>query len=235
MTNKHSDSVRSLAVVREWLAFVLALLGSILGLMGFLEARKSESTTNKIKVDNLVQEARDLLGGGKEGVVAVKVNMQVSRNNIELARRKIDEAKTLDPNNAKVFNVEGIYFISLGDSHQDEAIAAFGSAIKLDPNWEMPHNNLAVIYQKQGNLDGAAAELKEAVKLNSVNAQPQNGICYVLWKKGQLEEAVKYCKRAIELDPKYDLPYENLVDILQAQGKAEEALKWKQKLAEFKQ
>ncbi|MDQ6992267.1 MAG: tetratricopeptide repeat protein [Mariprofundus sp.] len=65
--------------------------------------------------------------------------------------------------------------------HFDKAIAAFTQVIKLQPRLAEPHNNLAVIYNEQGNLRAAVRELEASLKLkpNYGTAQENIGDLYV--------------------------------------------------------
>ena len=49
---------------------------------------------------------------------------------------------------------------------QDEAIAEYKEALKLDPRNASIHYNLSIVYQKKKDMPSAIAELKEATKLS---------------------------------------------------------------------
>lgn len=55
----------------------------------------------------------------------------------------------------------------------DEAIAEFGRAIELDPQFASPHNNLVIAYWRLEKIDDAIAEFQRAIELDPEFAPPR--------------------------------------------------------------
>jgi Flp pilus assembly protein TadD len=57
-----------------------------------------------------------------------------------------------------------------GEERWEEAVRYWKKALEQDPGSAAAHNNLAVAYEKRGDLDGAGREYAEALRLDPENA-----------------------------------------------------------------
>ncbi|NWF36887.1 tetratricopeptide repeat protein [Mariprofundus sp. KV] len=89
--------------------------------------------------------------------------------------------------------------------HFDDAIAAFGKVVQLQPELAEPHNNLAVIYNEMGNLTAAVRELEASLKLNPdyVTAHENIGDLYVKLAARSYKEALSQRENA-QLRSRYE-------------------------------
>ena len=69
----------------------------------------------------------------------------------------------------------------------DEAISNWERAIRLEPNLLGPHQRLAMVFQRQGNVKGAVREYL--------------AIARILQQQGDKEKALQMCRAALRLDP----------------------------------
>jgi protein O-GlcNAc transferase len=106
----------------------------------------------------------------------------------------------------------------------DEAILWYQKAIKLNPNVDVPYNNLGNIFQDKGQLDEAIACYQNALDLNPNFTGAYYNLGDALQDKGQLDEAIALYQRAIALDPKFASAYNNLAIVLRNKGQIEEAI-----------
>jgi tetratricopeptide (TPR) repeat protein len=97
-------------------------------------------------------------------------------------------------------------------------VAEYREAIRLDPKYALPHDNLGIALERKGDFDGALAEHKEAIRLDPKYARPHNNLGYVLQRKGDLDGATAEYKAAMRLDPKFASPHNNLGWLRQQQG-----------------
>jgi rhomboid protease GluP len=130
--------------------------------------------------------------------------------------------------------VEGDFKMALSlekDRRYNDSIAAYQRALKRRPDLPSIHNNLAVIYTRQGKFEEAEREARAAVGLGEGEAMYHQTLGAVLWHQRRLQEATDQYHRAAVLDPKNAELHEALAAIYQEQqnlnGALEEWLKVK--------
>ena len=75
-----------------------------------------------------------------------------------------------------------------------------GSLFMKDPLTAEEHNNLGVIYEREGKLDLAIREYKSAIRSDSSLVTPMVNLGNVYYKQGEYTEAEKYYKKALKTD-----------------------------------
>ncbi len=75
-----------------------------------------------------------------------------------------------------------------------------GSLLMKDPLTAEEHNNLGVIYEREGKLDLAIREYKSAIRVDSRLITPVVNLGNVYLKQGEYTEAEKYYKQALKKD-----------------------------------
>jgi Tfp pilus assembly protein PilF len=83
---------------------------------------------------------------------------------------------------------------------------------------------LALLYERQGNMDRASSEYQRALQLGPVDAPLLNDFGYFLYGRGQLAEAEKQFRRALAKDPSYGRAWVNLGMVLAHLGREQESL-----------
>jgi len=86
---------------------------------------------------------------------------------LEPARIQLERVVRLTPDFAKAWNNLGVCFNRLQEPEQ--AIAAFHHALQEDPEFVLPHENLAAVYIRSGAVGSARAEIEAARRLRSRN------------------------------------------------------------------
>jgi len=99
---------------------------------------------------------------------------------------------------------------------QDD-LSLWTATVKTSPNSSKAHNNLAVEYEKLGEMDRAIEEYLTSIKLNPKRVNPYISLGAVYYKLGNYTLAKQYWGAAVELDPSQDKIRNNL-RILQEQG-----------------
>jgi tetratricopeptide (TPR) repeat protein len=84
---------------------------------------------------------------------------------------------------------------------QDEALAAFLRAIKLDPNLAIAHSNLGALLGLKGDMARAVEELEIAVKLDPRSTMAHNNLALAYLKSGRRAQAVAEFQTSLNLDP----------------------------------
>jgi tetratricopeptide (TPR) repeat protein len=105
----------------------------------------------------------------------------------------------------------------------DEVESLYLSAYANDPRDFVALNNLALLYEKRGQLADAIEFYAKAVDVrpDSAIAQDNLGIAYEKLKRWP--EAERHYRKAVELDPKFAKAVVNLATILQLQTKLADA------------
>ncbi len=115
--------------------------------------------------------------------------------------------------------------LTLSNQGQIEAaLAAYQTAIKLQPDYAKAHNNLGAILQEKGKTEAALAAYQTAIKLQPGYATAHYNLGAMLQEKGETEAAIAAYRTAISLEPEYAEAHCNLGAILQGQGETEAAI-----------
>ncbi|MBM3279804.1 MAG: tetratricopeptide repeat protein [Candidatus Handelsmanbacteria bacterium] len=83
--------------------------------------------------------------------------------------------------------------------------------VRIFPELSDAHNNLGVLYARQGNLEGAMIEYQAALRLDPRRHEAYKNAGVLYAQQGDLEAAHSYYQQALELKPTY-------VEALNAQG-----------------
>ena len=105
-----------------------------------------------------------------------------------------------------------------------EAIDHFTEALRINPDNELAHNNLAGALVRQGDLAKAIEHYADAIRLNPKSAEFHNNIGVALFENNDFFKSIKHYHSAIELNPRYAEAYNNLGNVLVKQGIFDEAI-----------
>ena len=94
-----------------------------------------------------------------------------------------------------------------------QAIAEYTEAIRLHGNETNAHNNLGVVYLRQGDLDRAQTEFLIELGQDPKSVLSLTNLGYVLLARGQYPAAEKALTQATAVDPSYSFAWEGLVKL----------------------
>lgn len=98
-------------------------------------------------------------------------------------------------------------------------------AIKFEPDFKLPHNNLGAYYKENMEMDKAVYHYQRALQSDPNFAIALNNLAITYHVMGKLAEAQEYCKRAIQVEPDNAAAHNNLGTlVLQAGCSADEAV-----------
>ncbi|MBI5806364.1 tetratricopeptide repeat protein [candidate division TA06 bacterium] len=103
------------------------------------------------------------------------------------------------------------------------AQSCWESAVKSSPSSPFSHNNIGVIYQKEGKLDQAKEHYLQATKLNTNWAAPYSNLGLIFEMEKETDQAVKYYLKAINLEPNNFKILLQLGDLLKRKGDRDKA------------
>jgi len=87
----------------------------------------------------------------------------------------------------------------------DEAAKDFEAVLREGGNLAFVHNNLGIVYQRQGDYTRAIAQFRKAIDLQPDYLAPHVLVGSSLLATGRISEAIKELERAVKLDPKQQL------------------------------
>lgn len=145
---------------RATIIFLLALLG---GCVTTTEGGFTEKASPEKALDQRVALARQYIGEG----------------NWDAAKRNLQLAYDIDPNNPYVYEAFALVYQSTGEYELAEE--NFRKAIKLDPNFPRARNNFAAFLFSQQRYEEAEKQLEIVVKDSLYTGRPQSfvnlGLC----------------------------------------------------------
>jgi tetratricopeptide (TPR) repeat protein len=124
----------------------------------------------------------------------------------------------------------GNYYLGRGEIK--EALASYGTALRLEPRAAMVMVNAAMAYAQVGAPDQAEKSLVQAIKIAPDNAAAHFNLGLLKAEQSRGKEAESELKEAFRLDPKMAQAAYNLC-ILTAKERPKEALSWCRKAAEL--
>jgi tetratricopeptide (TPR) repeat protein len=135
------------------------LLNPFLGAIGIGDHL---TPTEEAQLERLLSEAADYLGGAEATTAIYRPTTDPQA--LELARRRIAEALTLDPSSEKAHLLYGLYFYGRGQTA--EAQKQFDKVLDLNPKNFEAYLSLGCMAGDAGNLDEAIRLFWAAVKLS---------------------------------------------------------------------
>ncbi len=126
-------------------------------------------------------------------------NQYINRQKYYEARKLLDEALEVEPENADANYAYGLLFDSLREYRS--AMEKYRESIKYKPNVADVHNNLGLDLYRFEKYDEAVEELKKAISIDPDYLQAYGNMGIVLLAKEDYEGAKKYFRKLLEFSP----------------------------------
>jgi type IV pilus assembly protein PilF len=148
------------------------------------------------------------------------------RGQLDVALQELDEAKRLDPNNARIYNVYGLVYTVMGENQKAET--SFRQSLALAPNDSEIHHNWGVFLCHTGRAREAIPEFEQAIR-NPLYKTPEialinAGKCSVTL--GDTAKAETYFRQAMTVSPNNPVAAYNLALLAFRQKRLDEARAW---------
>lgn len=98
-------------------------------------------------------------------------------------------------------NAAGFHYFKDGDF--SSAIFCYRKAIKINPSFAVPYNNLGVIYLREGKHELAEEQFLEAVSIDGGYVKAILNAAIASYRLGKMKSAYELFKLANEVDPDY--------------------------------
>jgi len=105
-----------------------------------------------------------------------------------------------------------------------EAIEFCNTLLKNYPYFANVHNDLGVLYTRQGNISEAIKEFTKANSIDTSNPDTHNNLGIAYYKKGNAMEAEREFKLAIKLKPNHAEAHNDLGILLNDKGRYDDAI-----------
>lgn len=106
----------------------------------------------------------------------------------------------------------------------EEAIAAYQTAIELNPNFSWSYFNLGKLMAQINRLDEAVIAYSRAIELQPSSAWYYYDLGEILFKLNRLDEALNFLQKALEINPNVSEFYKSLGKILLSLNRVDEAI-----------
>ena len=122
---------------------------------------------------------------------------------------------------ARLHNLKGQ--VHLRQNQDDDALASFGRAIEIDPEFPDAYGNRATLLSEMGRSAEALADFDHALKLRPNNAEDHCNRATALTDLDRLDEALESLNQALTLDPGMTDAFVNRANIALQLGRFAEA------------
>ena len=103
-------------------------------------------------------------------------------------------------------------------THWKDGFTLFAHALQATRANYVAHNNLAVLYLRQGDLNEAQAHLQQALQFKADSDEAHHNMGSLLSRRGEIEKAIGHYYRALEINPENSDAHYNLGGIYKQQG-----------------
>ena len=147
---------------------------------------------------------------------------QLQLGNNAAARQDFDAARNVNPNDPNPYN--SLALVSLAEKKQDEAIANWENALKVDATNFTALNGLITVYAQQQAYDKAHSRIDQAIAANQNNASLHYLKAQVFGFQHNSQGAEAELRKALELDGNYLPAYSSLGALFINSGQTDRAI-----------
>jgi tetratricopeptide (TPR) repeat protein len=171
----------------------------VLSALGKLELRMGRNADSERDLERALRMNPDLSDAYYALARVLQMLGKTKQSAIELETAKDLSEREIDAIQSVQLSNRGLEFASQGDFKQAES--TLRNAIRLKPDYGVPHFNLGLILADQGDLPGAIQELSKAISLLQGQSKPWFELGRVLKQQGKLTDALDMVSWASRLAP----------------------------------
>lgn len=141
-----------------------------------------------------------------------------------LALDYYEDAVTLSPNTAKLYNEWGLIYAMLGEN--EKALEKWEKSLALDDRYEETYTYLGNYYLNQQDYDQAAEAYRNALELAPKSVQAHSALGFVYSKQGNIQGAIEQNLAVLEFRPTDYASKKNLAILYQQENQYDKALQY---------
>jgi tetratricopeptide (TPR) repeat protein len=107
--------------------------------------------------------------------------------------------------------------------HWRNSITLFEHTLRVTDNNSPIHNNLGIVFLKQGRFSDAVPHFTKALQIRPNDVRAHLNLAVSLAHVGDLQQAIEHYIKALELEPHHAGAHNNLGNVLLLQGRVDEA------------
>ena len=138
----------------------------------------------------------------------------------EITFRKLVEQY---PEDERVLNMLGTHLFT--QQAYEEAINYYLEAVRINPEFSQPYNQLGYCYRYLGNYIKAEDAFKKYIKMIPDDPNPYDSYAELLLTMGEYEVSIEMYEKSLELDPDFASPYIGIATNLNLKHEHKEARK----------
>jgi len=146
-----------------------------------------------------------------------------SKNDLAHQKESLDKLAKMFPTDERVANLVGAYHFGRQDYPQ--AIAAYEHAIKINPSFTQPYNQLGYAYRFAQKPADAERTFKKYIELIPNDPNPYDSYGELLMEEGKFDESIASYKKALAIDGNFVASYIGISNDQMFEGKTEDARK----------
>lgn len=188
-------------------------------LISFESVDQAVDPEEKVAARERAKAARDKVSHGEQLVIDWIANS--SEGNIIPAIQAMNSVLEEYPKDKMVAWLGGIWIEN--QQQITRAIPIFERAIKLDPNFAAPLNELGYCYARVRNFDGAFAVMQRYIALLPNESNPQDSYAEILRMAGRFNDALVHYHESLKIDGNFWVSQLGVADTYALMGDEERA------------
>ncbi len=215
----------------NWILTIIGLVGGVVGTGVAVKTcirQDEQAQIDQVKeINRLLNEAKDILGGiGSEpsiGTSSILVGGEIRRDktSLELARRKVKAALTIDPDYPAALALYGQVLMEFGKTAK--GLEKFRRAVKLAPDDANLHNGLGLGLLRLDRIEEAIDAFRKSMELDPTDTTSLGNLGMALVKQGKFSEAEACYRKVLEIYPDDSRTLCRIARLMLCQCKLEEA------------
>jgi len=144
-----------------------------------------------------------------------------ARNDVAGQKRALDEVVKTFPQDERVQNAMGQYYFVRQD--WNAAIASYNKAIKINPDFSQPYNQLGYALRFTDKLPEAEKAFTKYIELIPGDPNPYDSYAELLMQEGKFDDSIKQYQKALSIDPNFVSSYVGIANDQMFAGKGADA------------
>ncbi|CAM2064854.1 Tetratricopeptide repeat protein [Sulfidibacter corallicola] len=208
--------------IREWSAFFLGSLATILSLCSFWISKRERKRNRLSQANQHLEKAWDHLGSPQNTPEILIDNVPAVRLNLKEAEKEINQALELAPKLPLVYIRRGDFYRSQGN--EDKALNEYEKALALDPKLAQAYRKMGNIHHAKGNDEAALIDFSKAIEMDQSDylSYYNRGIIYKFQQK--FPEAILDFDQCIKQNPSFAAAWVNRGVVFKDQGDLDQAI-----------